>query len=764
LLLFGCTVFHSSKSHALSCPDATLSNPTDVLVATYYLTATTCTLSDPGAGVLLSARIDDNDVSVTFFPNTTIVSSSVTTGAGCTHAITPTSGNVAGYLFGNSTTCSVSITLSNGGSLSFAADDAADGYANSFTSVVFTAGSTPAWTLAAVPSPTSFTAAGQAIGYSYTLTNTGNVAISSIALTGSKTGTISCPASSLAAGANMTCTSTYTTLAGDVGAAIPYTATATGTPAGGTLANAVASGSISFTAQPALAIAVTTSPTTFSNAGQVIAYSYKVTNTGNVAVNSLGVTDTRVGGIVCPLATLPPGAITTCAGTYTTTAADVIAGSVTGTARAQGVASTGAVQSPPITTTLQLDANAVRQATQSANRAFMVHRADMIASMSPDTSRMHQRLSGWLFASDDEEAGSRRDATAAARRQPDGLAPDDRIGRWPGRGVGSDRSPRVGMNPLNFNGSTDDGSGRFAFATSLAQIRQAAAGSAQVAQEGSAEPRMGLGAVPPRQLGGRVQPPPFDLWAEGAMSYYEDGATGARRQGHAGLLYIGADYRIHPAILVGLLAQFDWLSETASSLGTSASGQGWMAGPYVSMRLTRNLFFDGRAAWGQADNSVDPLGIYTDNFSTERGLVSGKLTGYWASGALLFRPSAEILYFHETQKAYVGSLGFLIPEQSISLGRISFGPEVAHRFRQTDGSSFEPYVGLKGVWDFAKTADVSVAGIAVGSDEFRGKVELGATYATPFGVSSRGSISYDGIGSRDFHAVQGRASVAIPLN
>jgi hypothetical protein len=42
--------------------------------------------------------------------------------------------------------------------------------------------------------------------------------------------------------------------------------------------------------------------------------------------------------------------------------------------------------------------------------------------------------------------------------------------------------------------------------------------------------------------------------------------------------------------------------------------------------LSPNLYFDARAAWGQSDNSIDPLGVYTDNFSTDRSLVSAKLT------------------------------------------------------------------------------------------------------------------------------------------
>lgn len=849
-----------------------------ILDVTYYLTSSTCMTVNPGSGVLLSARINDNFARVTFSPATAVVSSSVTTGAGCTGEFPPVIGpgsNEVSYKFGDTvgvaTICTISITLTDGGSLSFVATNDTDTLANSFTSVNLESAPQPSWTLTAAPSPTSFTAAGQVITYTYTLTNTGNRAINSISVTGAKTGTANCGA--LAVGASTTCTSTYTTIAADLGAPISYTATATGTPTGGTLANAVASGTIAFTPQPglmiattpspttfnsagqtiayshtitnsgnvavnsiavtgtktgtiscptttlaigasatctsgyttvaadvgvgvtysatvsgtaagggtvtatangtivfnpqpSLAVAVTASPTTYSNAGQVITYSYKVTNTGNVSISSITVGDSRVSTVTCPVTTLAAGANTTCSGSYTTVAADVMAGSISSTATAKGVFGSTAVASTPITTTLQLDVNAVRQATQSAIRNFMNRRAEIITSVSPDESRMHQRLSGWLFGgSNDEEAPQQQANASTARGTAVGTpAAEDTVARSrSGRGQvvardgGFGRMTGMGMAPFSLNGSTDDeGGGRFAFATSLAQMRQAA-------ESKSSEAPMGLGALPHAPADRKASNSGLDIWAEGVVSYYSDKAIGTKQQGHAALLFVGVDYPIHPGILVGALVQLDWLNER-TPLGISASGEGWMAGPYVSARLTRNLFFDARAAWGRADNQIDPLGIYTDDFSTERSRLSAKLTGKWLFGQLQFRPSAEVVYFHETQKAYINQINILIPEQSVSLGRVIAGPEIGYRFRERDGTTFEPYVGVKGIWDFEKTADMSVDGIAVGNDPFRAMLELGATYVAPSGVYLRASVAYDGIGNNDFHAYYGRGSLTVPLN
>ena len=91
-------------------------------------------------------------------------------------------------------------------------------------------------TVAKSAAPTSITAAGQAVTYSFVVTNTGNspltgVSVTDTAFTGTGTlGRITCPTTTLAAGASTTCTATYTATQADVDAGqVDNTATATGT-------------------------------------------------------------------------------------------------------------------------------------------------------------------------------------------------------------------------------------------------------------------------------------------------------------------------------------------------------------------------------------------------------------------------------------------------------------------------------------------------------------------------------------------------------
>ena len=89
---------------------------------------------------------------------------------------------------------------------------------------------------------------------------------------------------------------------------------------------------------PALALKDTATPSTFNAAGQVITYSYTVTNTGPGPLTGVSVTDPAVPGVSCPSVALAPGTSQTCTGTYTTTAADLAAGTITDTATATATA------------------------------------------------------------------------------------------------------------------------------------------------------------------------------------------------------------------------------------------------------------------------------------------------------------------------------------------------------------------------------------------------------------------------------------------
>jgi uncharacterized repeat protein (TIGR01451 family) len=216
----------------------------------------------------------------------------------------------------------------------------------------------PAMTADKATTAANYTSVGQVVPYTYFVTNTGNTSISALTVTDNRIATVTCPVTTLAVGASTTCTGDYTITQADLDAGtVTNFMTATGTPAAGTLGPITDTVTLTATAAaPAMTLEKSTTTTSYAAVGQVVPYSYLVTNTGNVTISALSVTDDKIATVTCPVTTLAPGADTTCTGNYTITQADVDAGSVTNVATATGTPARGAL--PPATDSATVNAAA----------------------------------------------------------------------------------------------------------------------------------------------------------------------------------------------------------------------------------------------------------------------------------------------------------------------------------------------------------------------------------------------------------------------
>ncbi len=199
-------------------------------------------------------------------------------------------------------------------------------------------------------SPNTVSAVGEVVTYSFLVTNTGNVTLTAVAVSDPLPGlsAVSCPQITLAPSASTTCTATYTVTQADVDAgSIVNTATASGTPPSGPAVTDVDSATVTATPAASISVVKSASPNTVSAVGEVVTYSFLVTNTGNVTLTAIAVSDPLPGlsAVTCPLSTLAPSASTTCTATYTVAQADVDAGSIVNTATASGTPPSG----PPVT-------------------------------------------------------------------------------------------------------------------------------------------------------------------------------------------------------------------------------------------------------------------------------------------------------------------------------------------------------------------------------------------------------------------------------
>ena len=208
---------------------------------------------------------------------------------------------------------------------------------------------------------------GDTIQYTFDVTNTGLVPLSDISVADPKVGAVVCPEPTLAPGAEQTCAAEapYAITAADVElGSVNNSATATGTTADGDPVTSTPSTTSTPTtaAAPAITVVKSADPSEAATyeAGQVVTYSFVVTNTGNVPLNDVTVVEGEFTGtgdlsdVACPADTLAVDAQFVCTATYTLTQADVDAEELTNTATAEGTppGATTPTPSTPSTVTI----------------------------------------------------------------------------------------------------------------------------------------------------------------------------------------------------------------------------------------------------------------------------------------------------------------------------------------------------------------------------------------------------------------------------
>jgi outer membrane autotransporter protein len=183
------------------------------------------------------------------------------------------------------------------------------------------------------------------------------------------------------------------------------------------------------------------------------------------------------------------------------------------------------------------------------------------------------------------------------------------------------------------------------------------------------------------------------------------------------------------------------------------------------------VFWQARGAWGQSSNKVSPFQTYTDSFTSERWLASSTLTGRWALGPWLLKPSASVAYIEDVAASYTDTFGIVIPEVGARLGQAKAGPEISYRYQFSPNLVIEPHAEVQVLWNFAGDTSATglgvISGVNAGPLGVRGRVEIGQRATTASGFALDLSGSYDGIGSSEsggYDAYTAKAQMHVPLN
>lgn len=250
-------------------------------------------------------------------------------------------------------------------------------------------------------------------------------------------------------------------------------------------------------------------------------------------------------------------------------------------------------------------------------------------------------------------------------------------------------------------------------------------------------------------LVGNRQPSRFDAWVEASFTLFDAEITG----GQLSTVALGADYLVNDDLLLGAFVQFDSMRQSTDPGVAVISGQGWLAGPYATLRLTDNLYLDLLAAIGGSSNQISPFGTYTDAFSAERYLVQATLEGAYTTGDWTFAPRASLGYFEEATQSYVDSLGVTIPAITAGVGKIALGPGVIYDFRAGDGVKATAGIRLDGV------LDIRDGGATPPHADLNANLDFTLDKGARIGLD----LGYGGIGS-NMSVVRGKVNIAIAFD
>ena len=164
-------------------------------------------------------------------------------------------------------------------------------------------------------------------------------------------------------------------------------------------------------------------------------------------------------------------------------------------------------------------------------------------------------------------------------------------------------------------------------------------------------------------------------------------------------LIAGLTRKLRPDFLVGVLGGYETFDYRSDELQGRLKGDGWTIGSYLGWMLASQLRLDAAIAYSGIGYD-GTAGTAAATFGGHRLLVSGGLTGTYATYGLQIEPSARVYALWERADDYTDTLGTAQAAHNCSTGRASGGVKLAYPAAWSPAMKIAPYVGLYGDYYF----------------------------------------------------------------
>ncbi|MCK8782505.1 putative Ig domain-containing protein [Rhizobium sp. NTR19] len=188
----------------------------------------------------------------------------------------------------------------------------------------------------------------------------------------------------------------------------------------------------------------------------------------------------------------------------------------------------------------------------------------------------------------------------------------------------------------------------------------------------------------------------FNVWIDGTFLAHNRDGNGNGKWGSFAALSIGADYLLTEKALVGLSFHYDYMKDPTEE-DAELTGNGWLAGPYASLEIGNDVFWDTSILYGGSSNDIDTL-LWDGSFDTTRWLFDTSIKGQWQlDDVTVLTPKLRAVYFSEKVEDYSvrNDLGDVIEIDGFreEQFRVSLGAEISRQFNLDNGSTLTPKLG-----------------------------------------------------------------------
>nr|WP_234902099.1 putative Ig domain-containing protein [Agrobacterium rubi] len=212
------------------------------------------------------------------------------------------------------------------------------------------------------------------------------------------------------------------------------------------------------------------------------------------------------------------------------------------------------------------------------------------------------------------------------------------------------------------------------FSTSLAQLE-----SARDATDG--------------QGGGYFSP--FNIWIDGTFLAHNREENG-NKWGNFAMVSAGADYLLSDKALIGVSFHYDRMTDPTNEDAT-LTGNGWLAGPYASFEIGKNVFWDTSLLYGGSANDIDTQ-FWDGTFDTSRWLFDTSIKGQWnLDEVTVLTPKLRAVYMSETVDDYevTNGAGDILDLEGFTSEqlRASLGAEISRQITLDNDLVLTPKIG-----------------------------------------------------------------------